>query len=149
MPNCAQTEFLNALSEKLLREVHLVNSITKSEENWIQTSVRGYTNCAYRCRVQAETTSIEIRCTPALFGRLRAFRSKIDRSFGPGLTWCAEPTNFPRVLVSLPGGIIDEQNREETYNQIAQTLIKLDRAIRPYLREVDEVSRIDPLSLKL
>lgn len=148
MPDCAQTEFLNALSEKLLREVHLVNSITKSDQNWVQTSVRGYTNCAYRCRVQAETKSIEIRCTPALFGRLRSFRSEIDRAFGPGLTWCAQPANLPRVRVSIPGGFVDGKTREETYDQIAQTLIKLDQAVRPYLREANKVSRTESLSLK-
>lgn len=135
--------FWTVLLERAKRRTLLHANISPGEYSWIGASA-GRQGVTYNYSVRKHDITAELYVAPAteeesktIFNRLRSDRAEIERQFGSSLEWDeVEGRRACRLkaVVAL-GGYQDEDKWSEIHEGVIDAMIRLERAVGPYLRK--------------
>lgn len=138
-------KFWEQLLEKAKAKTDLHAEIKPGKENWISAGA-GKTGLGFSYVVRMDDAQVELyidrgegEWNKRVFNALLQHKSEIEDLFGDGLDWQLLPDKrASRIRYVIPDfGLKDREHWNELQERLIEAMIKLDRALRPFIGRIE------------
>lgn len=137
--------FWHALIERAREKTQLHANISPNSTNWISAGsgrsgvAFNYVVLRHSGRVEYSIDSGDRDTNLSIFDELYLQKDEIESAFGQHLDWDRPPEGRKMARIQLKfssGGYMDEERWADVQDQLINAMIRLERALRPYIDQL-------------